>query len=167
LLRLHGHNLLLEQTSAAALDTVQLVIHLIGTIKGHIQDRACRDGIELDGRQPRVDDQLARLVARGHVAGQRGVQAGGLDGLDDIDDGGAAADAYPLGVLGVVVCDGDFGGGAFGFFDTHGGGGGREAGEGGEREGFVVLTKRERKRRKRNRRKSETRARTPEEEDHG
>lgn len=134
LLGLHRHDLLLEKARSSALDQVQVVVHLVGAIERDVQHGAVGQRVELDGGQPRVDDELLGLVARGHVFGGRGVDAQLLDRLDDVDDGGAAADADVLGVLGVVVLDGDPSGSALGCLDVGDGGhgvgvrsGGRDA----------------------------------------
>lgn len=76
--------LLLKQTRPAALDTVQIRINLIRPVKRHIQHRRIRQIIKQQRRQPRRDDDLARLVARGHEADARigagaNLRVGGLD----------------------------------------------------------------------------------------
>lgn len=117
LLRLHRNKLLLEQTSASALDTVHIIVHLVGTVERNVQDSPRGQGVEFHGRQSRADNQLARLVARRHVAGVGGVDTESLDRLDDVDDRGAAADADPASVFWVMVGDGGLCGGALGGFD--------------------------------------------------
>lgn len=118
LLRLQRDDFLLEQTGPAAFDQVEFVIDLVRAVEGNIQLRALGEHIEVDGVQSGGQDQLFGLEARGDEFGLRGVEARLLDGLDDVDDGAAAADSDPLGIFGIVVFDGDLAGSALCGFDV-------------------------------------------------
>ena len=75
-------------------------------------------GVEGAGGEARADDDLAGLVAGGHETdGLRG-DVEGADGVYDVDDCRAGADANVGEGGGEVVCDCADGGGAFGGFDV-------------------------------------------------
>lgn len=119
------HQLLLEKTRTTPLDAVELCVDLVRAVEGDVEDGVLGEAVEGDGGQTGLDDDLARLVARGDEA-DGGVGGELLDGVDDVDDGGAGADA-DVGGRGVeVVFDGLLGGCALGGLDgcvAHGGGG--------------------------------------------
>lgn len=122
-----GDELLLEEAGAAALYAVELGVDLVGAVEGDVEDGVFGEAVEGDRGEARFDDDLARLVARGDEA-DGGVVGDFLDGLDDVDDGGAGADADVGGGRVEVVLDGLLGGGALRRLDGgvgHGGGGGR------------------------------------------
>jgi hypothetical protein len=160
LARAHRHQLLLEQARAAALDAVQVRVHLVGAVKGHVQPHVVGERVQRHRVQPGLDDGLARLVARRHeddavgavrrrgaaaalrerdaAAAGRGDGGGGRgrgrgrglvgeravvrgervgDGLDDVPDRRAAADADVRELRAEVVGDGTAGGEALGRLD--------------------------------------------------
>ena len=125
------HQLLLIQTRTPALDTIQILVDLVRTVKCHIQQHALGQRVEGDGRQTRFDNDLAGLVARGHEADLRRVAVEGLDGFDDEHDCAAGANADEAGGEGEVVCYGAKGGVAFRGFDVGHFRGGRAEGVGG------------------------------------
>lgn len=116
----HSNQLLLEQTPAASLDQIQLLIHLIRAIKHHVQRNRHavlirRPLIQVAQPQPRRLEQALGLAARGHkrhVAVEIAALCG--NGLDDVDDGAAGADADEAVRGEEVLVDGLEGGGAFG-----------------------------------------------------
>lgn len=122
LLCLHSDDLLLEQACTAALDAVQILVNLIRAIERYVEDGAQRNAVVLNSGQSGTDDQLLGLVTGGDVLCGGGVNAEALDGLDDVHDRRTAANTDPAGILGVVLFNGDLGGGALGCFDGgHGG----------------------------------------------
>lgn len=122
-----GDQLLLEEAGAAALYAVELGVDLVCAVEGDVEHGVVGEGVEGHGGQAGFDDDLARLVAGGDEA-DGGVGGDLFYGFDDVDDGGAGADA-DVGGRGVeVVLDGLLGGGAFGGLDGCVGHGGR-AGE--------------------------------------
>lgn len=116
----HSNQLLLEQAPAPALDQIQLLIHLIRAIKHHVQRNRHavlirRPLVQIAQPQPRRLEQALGLAARRHkrhVAVERGTFGG--NGLDDVDDGAAGADADEAVRGQEVLVDGLEGGGAFG-----------------------------------------------------
>lgn len=93
-----GDELLLEETGASALDQVQVLVDLVGAIKGHVQGHALavHDGalVEVGEIQAGGADETLGL-ATGGDKGHGPVELGALgdDGIDDVDDGAARADA--------------------------------------------------------------------------
>lgn len=141
LLGLHSDNLLLEQASTTTLDAVQILVDLVRTIERHVENSAQRNAVILNSSQSGTDNQLLGLVTGRDVLRGGGVNSETLDGLNDVHDCRTAADTDPAGILGVVLFDGDLGGGALGFFDGgHGGleslvtleGAAKKCGDGGE-----------------------------------
>lgn len=111
----NGNELLLEQTSTATLDKVEVLIDLVGAVKGNVEgDRDAIDGrplVQVGQLQTSSADETLGL-ASGRNKGHATVKLGSLadNGLDDVDDGAAGADADIL-VLGEeVVIDGLVGG---------------------------------------------------------
>lgn len=114
--------LLLEQTSTTTLDAVQVVVDLVGTIKGNIQHDVLGQTVESHRHQASLLNDLSRLEASrdeedvaatlGRVLGQAV-----LNSLDTIDNcaSGTNSDELHLGVE--VVCDGAVGGLALGLLD--------------------------------------------------
>lgn len=117
LLSLHRDNLLLEETGATTLDTVQIIVDFVGAVKCDIQDGPRRHGVKLDSGQSSADNQLARLVTRRHIASVGGINTKSLNRLDNVDDSRATANADPASVFRVVVGDSSLCGGALGGFD--------------------------------------------------
>ena len=120
LLRLHSDKLLLEETGTTALDAVQVIVDLVGAVECDVQHGTRGDSVKLDGRQTSADNQLARLVTRGHIAGVGGIDTESLDSLDDVDDSRTAANADPASVFRVVISDGGLCGSALSSFDGFG-----------------------------------------------
>lgn len=112
----NGNELLLEQTSTAALDEVEVLVDLVSAVKGNVEgdgDTTIDGGplVEVGQLQAGGADEALGLASGGDK-GHAGVKLGPLadDGLDDVDDGAAGADADVL-VLGEeVVIDGLVGG---------------------------------------------------------
>lgn len=106
----------MEQTGAATLDEVQVLVHLVGAVKGHVErhEHAVDHGalIQVAQREAGLANQALGLASRGNK-GHAAVEAGALggDGLDDVDDGAAGADADEAGAGQKVLLDGLVGGG--------------------------------------------------------
>lgn len=120
-----GDELLLEETGAAALDEVELLVHLVGAIKGYVERHgpAVDDGplVEVVHAEAGRADEALGLAAGGdksHAAVKR--RALGLDGVNDVDDGAAGANADILVRRQEVVLDGLVGRGLLGGLDEGG-----------------------------------------------
>ena len=121
LLRPLRNELLLEQTCSSTLDTVQVIVDLVRAVKGYVQHDIVRQLIEQQRREPGGKNHLARLVARRDkddlglwVCLLRQVLG---NGVDDVLDGAAGANA-DVGEAGQeVLGDGLVARGAFGGFD--------------------------------------------------
>lgn len=125
------HDLLLEKTQSTALDEVQLVIYLVGAIKCHVQQLVLGDLLEGEGGQAGAVDEGLGALAGGDELDLAAAGFGGLvfDGIDDVLDGAAGADAdVGEGEVEILV-DGLLGGGLFGLLDEVGGHGGVWAAE--------------------------------------
>ena len=116
--RMRSHQFLLVQACAAALYAIQVIVDLVRAVEGDVEEGVGGKGVEGDGGEARADDDLAGLVAGGHETdGLRG-DVEGADGVYDVDDCRAGADANVGEGGGEVVCDCADGGGAFGGFDV-------------------------------------------------
>lgn len=116
----HSNQLLLEQARTTPLNQIQLLIHLIRAIKHHVQRNRHamlinRPLVQIAQPEPGRLEQALGLAARGderHVAVEGRALCG--DGLDDVDDGAAGADADEAVRGEEVLVDGLEGGGALG-----------------------------------------------------
>lgn len=110
-----GHELLLEEAGAAALDAVELGVDLVGAVEADVQHGVAGQRVEGDGHQAGLLDDLARVPAGRHepvhvALGRRVGLEEVLDGFDAVDDGAAAADADEAVLAAEVVLDGAEGG---------------------------------------------------------
>lgn len=130
--------LLLEQASTTALDAVQLVVDLVGTVKGNIEHDVLGQAVKAHGHEAGLLNDLSRLETGGDEEDVTAVRGRGfgqavLDGLDTVDDGAAGADSDKLHLGVEVVGNGTVCGLALGLFNHVDGSGsdGRGGGCGG------------------------------------
>lgn len=108
------------QAGSAALDAVQFLVDFVRTIECHVYVCSLGQAVVLIVFQPCFEDSLARLVTRRyevHVLQLRGI--GGHDGIHNVYNSSAGADAYVTSVCSEVLLDGQDGSILFGAFDVN------------------------------------------------
>lgn len=122
LLGVRRHQFFLIQARPAALDAVEVLVHFVGAVKGHVDEGVGGEGVEFGVGEAGVEDHLPGLVAGGDEVDGGDARVGeGLDGFDDEGDGAAGADADVAGGGVEVRGHGGVGGVALGVFDGGGG----------------------------------------------